>query len=630
MDAPIRSHFGPAFEHGFRLEALTIDPSTGEVTGPAGREKLDPKVIGVLVQLAVHAGHVVSREDLHEQLWPHAIVTDDALTRCIHELRRQLRQAGGDERYRTMIETLPKRGYRLNGAIAPLDLPEAAPPPGRRRAWIAAAVIAAGAALVLFAVLRRDVEPVAPLQAAESSIAVLPFVDMSEAQDQGYFADGIAEEILNRLAKSGGLRVISRTSSFSFRGDEADIPTIAAKLDVSHVLEGSVRRSGNQVRITTQLISGADNSHVWSETYDRDVGELLGVQDEIAQAIAATLRVTLAGVSAEADTPVQPEAYELFLQGRFFFNRRAPGDVERAAQYFRDSLTYDPASARAWAALAGTYNLMLLGNPGAEQQLRPLQGEAALKAVELDPGRAVAHARLAQYYFQVGEPEKGREHFARARALDPEDSLVLGFSADQAVRSGDWDGVVEIWRRLVERDPLSPTDRHNYAHFLMRAGKPEEATAQFRQALELNPEMHWGSRLGLVRSLVQQRRYDAALAESSLLPAGLPRDHGLAFLHEAPGFREQADAALERLVQSGGEAQWIVVAEAYALRGMNDDAFARLAAARVAAQDASRSPRTVRARIHDFRMELLNSPFLTPLLADPRWQALIAEPQPPA
>lgn len=626
MDAPNRSHVGLAFEHGFRLEALTIEPATGEVTGPAGREKLDPKVMGVLVQLAVRAGQVVSREDLHEQLWPNAVVTDDALTRCIHELRRHLERAGGGERYRAMIETLPKRGYRLNGVVAPHDLPEVAPqPPKARRAWIAAAAVAAGAALILFAMLRRDADPVAPPAAVANSVAVLPFADMSEAQDQEYFGDGMAEEILNRLAKSGGLRVISRTSSFSFRGADLDIPSIAAKLDVSHVLEGSVRRAGDNVRITAQLISAADNSHVWSETYDRGVGGLLDVQDEIAEAVATALRVKLTAAS-EAGTPANPEAYELFLQGRFFYNRRAPGDIERAARYFRDSLAHDPSFARAWAALAGAYALLLHDAAGDEERLRPLQRDAASKAVEFGPDLAVAHARLSQYYFQVGEPGKGEQHFARAKALDPDDPLVMGFSGDDAILTGDFEGAVEVWRRLVERDPLSPTDRINYANFLLLAGNAEQATAQFRKALELNPEFDWDARLGLLRSLVVQRRYDEAEAEIPRLPDGLPRDSGLAFLHDAPARHAEADAALERLVRAGEEVDQVMLAEIFAFRGMTNDAFTALSAAKRATQGAAHPAHTMRSKMYWLRMEMLKSPFLLPLHSDPRWRALVAEP----
>jgi tetratricopeptide (TPR) repeat protein len=324
---------------------------------------------------------------------------------------------------------------------------------------------------------------------------------------------------------------------------------------------------------------------------------------------------------------VKPEAYELYLHGRFFYNRRAPGDVELAAQYFRDSLTLDPSYARAWAALAGAYNLLLIGDEGAEEELRPLQGEAAMRAVELGPGLAVAHARLGQYYFQVGERNKGETHSTRARALDPHDPLVMGFSSDAAVRRGDFEGGAEIWRRLVERDPLSATDRQNYASFLMRAGRTDQATAQFRKALELNPELHWNTRLGLLRSLVLQRRYDEAGVEIELLPAGLPRDQGLAFLADAPGRRQESDAAIERLVLAGPEADRIALAEALTLRGLTNEAFVALAAARQAAEDAPIPAHAIRARVYQLRIEMLGSTFLKPLRSDPRWHALVAEPQ---
>jgi TolB-like protein/DNA-binding winged helix-turn-helix (wHTH) protein len=627
MNSPPAIRTDERFEKGFQLDELRVLPPTGEVIGPGGAEKLDPKVMGVLLLLAQNAGQIVAREELHEKLWANAVVTDDALTRCIHELRRQLGHAGGHERYRTLIETLPKRGYRLNDTVAPLDPRVSAPAPARAiRHWLAAGAVAAVLALVVFAVLRRE-EPAAPPVAAANSIAVLPFVDMSEAQDQAFFADGIAEEILNRLTRSGGLRVISRTSSFAFRDRAADIREIAETLDVDYVLEGSVRRSGGRVRITAQLIAAANNSHAWSETYDRDVGELLAVQDEIAEAVASALRVTLAAGSSGTGLPVKPEAYELFLQGRFFFNRRAPGDIELAAQYFRDSLTLDPSYARGWAALAGAYNLLLIRDEGAEEELRPLQGEAAMRAVELAPGLAVAHARLGQYYFQVGERSKGETHSTRAMALDPHDPLVMGFSSDAAVRRGDFEGGAEIWRRLVERDPLSPTDRQNYAHFLMRAGKADQAAAQFRKALELNPELHWNTRLGLLRSLVLQHRYDEAETEIELLPPGLPRDHGLAFLADAPGRRQQSDAALERLVLAGPEADRISLAEALTLRGLSNEAFVALAAARQAAEDAPIPAPAIRSRVYRLRLEMLGSTFLEPLRSDPRWHALVAEPQ---
>ena len=323
---------------GFRLDELRIDPLTGEVSGPGGHEKLDPKVMQVLVFMAQHAGEVVSREDLLTHLWPHAVVTEDALTRCFYELRRHLSHAGGDKRYRALLETLPKRGYRLNGKVSFIQ-------PKRRTTAIAIAAAALVAGIVALMIVRKPVETASP--EAGDSIAVLPFLDMSAERDQGFFSDGVTEEILNRLSQSENLRVISRTSSFALRDETLDVPQIGEKLSVGYVLEGSVRKSRDQVRITAQLIDVSTNAHVWSETYDRGVDDLFAIQDEIASSVATALQVTLAGGKPRGRMPENLEAYERFLQGQHFYNRRAAGDIERSVRYYREAVAIDPQYARA-------------------------------------------------------------------------------------------------------------------------------------------------------------------------------------------------------------------------------------------------------------------------------------------
>src|SRR5687768_660300 len=234
MTETAENRAGTALDQGFLLDGLTVMPQEGSVTGPAGQEKLDPKVMDVLVTLASSAGRVVLREDLLASIWPGAVVTDDALSRCIYELRRQLSQAGGDEQLKALIDTVPKRGYRLNSEIAPLALPAVPAPPagGRHRFWLALTAIPLAAALWFGgrALFYPDV-------VVASSIAILPFEDMSAGKDQGYLADGIADEIINRLMRTGDLPVIARSSSFAFRGTPVDVSQIARRLKVTHVLE---------------------------------------------------------------------------------------------------------------------------------------------------------------------------------------------------------------------------------------------------------------------------------------------------------------------------------------------------------------------------------------------------------
>ena len=618
-------------EQGFQLGELRIDPLAGEVSGPGGREKLDPKVMDVLVLLAQHAGHVVLREDLLARVWPDTVVTDDALSRCVYELRRQLSQAGGDEQYKAMFETLPKRGYRLNGEItvAPPQPGSRARTRSNRRLLIIMAALALTAGVLWFAIGQRASDPttepdIATANEAAPSIAVLPFVDMSAGQDQGYFSDGISEEILNRLAQTPALRVIARTSSFSFRGPQSGIPEIAAKLNVSHVLEGSVRRSGDHVRITAQLIAASDNSHAWSETYDRELGNLFAVQDEIAASVATALQVTLAGGAPHGQMPASIEAYERFLQAEFFYHRRAPGDIERSAKYYEEAVAIDPGYARAWAALAGAYSMLAWNGQTLAKDLQVQQGKAARKAVELDPSLAVAHARLAQFYYETLDHKKAEEHKREAVALDPDDPLVLGFTGNEAVTRGDIDAAIAMQRRAVAQDPLASTQLVNLAVLLLADGQLDEAMSEFRKVLELSPDVGLDVEIEIVRILVLQRRYDEAQSAVARLPEGKFRDHGLALLYQAPGRLAEADVALKRLAaQPGDTMDSIRLAEVFAFRGMSEEAFASLQGQ----MDALERTRDLgRPRISHFQLEMRVSPFLKPLHADPRWTALLADP----
>ncbi len=621
----------PVLEQGFLLEGLRIDPPDGVVVGPGGREKLDPKIMSVLVLMAQHAGHVVSREELHDRLWPNAVVTEDALTRCFHELRRQLSLAGGDERFRALIETLPKRGYRLNGTVAPLPEGGQAPHANRSKARliaIAAAFVAALSLAVLVAKWNGAASAGDPSVAARTadSIAVLPFVDLSAAQDQAFLADGITEEILNRLAQAGELRVIARTSSFSFRDETLDVAEIAERLDVTHVLEGSIRTSGDRVRVTAQLISASDESHVWSETYDRDVRDLFAIQDEIATAVATALQVSLGARQSQHVTAPSVAAYGQFLQGQFFYNRRATGDIARSVEYYEKALAIDPDFARAWAALAGACALLAAEGDPDSAGWRTRQGQAAHKAVELDSQLAVAHARLSQFYFQTGDRERGGQHFELAVALDPNDPLVLGHLSSRALFRGDLDQAITHQRKIVALDPVSFSQRKNLAAYLQAAGQLEEALVETRNAKALNPAPELD--VDIARLLTLEGRHDEARAVVAAMPEGKHRDQALAMLFQAPGLRPESDAALKRLalrsrVASDSESSAVRLAEAYALRGMKNEAFAVLAAEQQAlALDAGSS----RRRKWELNEALRFSHFLKALHGDPRWTELLAEP----
>src|SRR5688572_17472162 len=284
----------PIHEFGeFELDTLRrvlTSRATGQPVDITGR------VVEALVYLVERPGQLVEKKALMDALWPHVVVEEGNLTQTIHSLRRALGEKAGEDRF---IATVPGRGYRFVAAVkvrAPqvaVDAPPPRPLPRRGRviAWSAVAAVLL-VAIGIF-IWRGDRPTAEKTNSAPPSIAVLAFVDMSPEQDQAHFAEGLSEEILNMLARADALRVIARTSSFSFRDQNADIHTIAQRLAVTHVLEGSVRKAGERVRITAQLIDGATSAHVWSDTYDRDLRDIFGVQSEIAAAVADALHVTM-------------------------------------------------------------------------------------------------------------------------------------------------------------------------------------------------------------------------------------------------------------------------------------------------------------------------------------------------
>jgi len=618
-----------ALTHGFELEGLQVSPLTGEVSGPGGIAQFDPKIMAVLVLMAEHPGEVMIREELVTSLWGNVVVTDDALTRCFYELRRHLSRAGGDERYRDLIETLPKRGYRLNASVRP-GMPSGAltalTHPSPRQRWIAKLALAMVLISVAVAVVFYWKSPNRTQSAATThSIAVLPFLDMSEAKDQRYLSDGVTEEILNHLSQAKNLRVISRTSTFALRDASLDVPEIGERLDVDYVLEGSVRRSGSKLRITAQLIDVATNSHIWSKTYDRTLDDLFAVEDEIAVSVGRALQIELSGDAAPGADPASVEAYDLYLQGQFHYHRRSEGDIQRAIDYYRQAVEVSPEFARGWAALAGGYAIIngdLHGNSDAE--LLEKQGQAAYKAVELEPDLAVAQARLGQYYYHVQQPKKGDERMRIAASLDPDDPIVLGHASTVAVWDGDLSKAVGLWRRSVTQDPLSPLVRGNYAFFLQLNGQLEESLTEFRRTLELNPASasDWNGQMA--RILIQLERYDEAMPLIAGITERNFKDHVLALMHRVPERRIESDAALERLAAAADSARDRVrLAESYAYRGRVDEAFEGLLAYR-RRLDRERAQRP--RGLWNFQDEVRIAGLLRPHHDDPRWATLTAIP----
>ncbi len=324
-----------------------------------------------------------------------------------------------------------------------------------------------------------------------TSIAVLPFADLSQAKDQEYFSDGLAEELLNVLAKSPELRVAGRTSSFQFKGKNEDPRVIGQKLGVTTLLEGSVRKAGNHVRITAQLVKVADGFHLWSETYDRELTDIFAVQDEIARSVSRALKVKLLGKnrSPPASRGSNAEAYNLYLQGKYFFARRTNEDLKKAIAYYEQALRLDPAYALAWVGLAEAHIFESgQGDVPVHEGFRKSRVEVE-KALTLDPNLAEAHLALGAIRMAYDWDWSGAEAaYDRALELEPGNATVVRGAASLAATLGRFDAAIDLTRHRVELDPLSVGSHFGLGIYAWYAGRLDEAEAAFRKVLELNPD----------------------------------------------------------------------------------------------------------------------------------------------
>jgi adenylate cyclase len=423
-------------------------------------------------------------------------------------------------------------------------------------------------------VVARTAPGTAPAAAGvDRSVAVLPFVDMSAGKDQEYFADGISEELLNLLAQVPQLRVIARTSSFSFKGKEVDIAEIAKKLNVANVLEGSVRKSGEKLRITAQLIRASDSSHLWSQTYDRTMTDVFTVQDEIAAAVVEQLKVTLLGAAPKART-TDPKAYALYLQARALFRQYSPASIDQSLGLLRQALAVDPSYAPAWVGVALVYwAKMDLGMMTVPEALPPAR-EAVDKAIQADPSSPYAYATLAMVEgILQRDYTAAAQHLEKALALDPTNLDAINAASSVARRLLRLDLAIDLAQYQVSRDPVN-TDAYDALGLAYRyKGEMEKSAAAYRMLLSLAPDSGW-EHTGLGNVLLQMGDANAALAEYQKEPIESYRLIGFAKAYHDLGRKAESDAALEELKKKYAATRPYQVAVAVAYLGDADTAFA--------------------------------------------------------
>jgi serine/threonine-protein kinase len=439
---------------------------------------------------------------------------------------------------------------------------------------------------------------------AHESIAVLPFVNMSDDPGNEYFSDGISEELLNLLAKIPELRVTSRSSAFSFKGQNLTIVEIAARLNVANILEGSVRKAGNEVRITAQLIDARSDTHLWSYTWDRTLEDVFKIQDEIASEVVAQLRIKLLGDAPKART-TDPRAYALFLQARQLYHQGSAQSLERSTELLQEALAIDPGYPPAWAQLATVYRVMAGAALLPFEEGIHLAREAGERALAIDPDYAPAHAALGRSAMRIpGDLGEAAAHMKRALDLAPTDTDILNAAGILANFLGRLNDGITILEDAVASDPANANLHHSLATSYRWAGRWDEALSQYGAALDLSPG-HIASHFGIGLALLGKGEPEAALEAMRQEPDEEWRVIGLALIYHALGRNAESDSTLAESIEKNEAAAAYNIAYIYAYRGEADSAFQWL------------------RKAADYRdtglSEIAVAPWFANIESDPRW-----------
>jgi TolB-like protein len=443
--------------------------------------------------------------------------------------------------------------------------------------WLALAVVLTCAAAAYMTIDKLWISKPASQPGTEQSIAVLPFVDMSEKKDQEYFADGMAEEVLDLLAGVPSIKVIARTSSFQFKNQSVDLRSVGSTLGAAFVVEGSVRKAGDQLRVTAQLVGAKDGSHVWSETYDESSGDVLSIQGRIAASIVRALQVTIGADDLPARPVLKdPESYDLYLRGRHAMDRFDKAGFESAAGYFQQALERDPTFVRAaeWLAVAHEF-LPEWGFVPVREGYERARASVE-RALKLDPQSGLAHSILCTIEAVYDWDSAGAlQECRRALALEPRNPQVLLYAGQAEDIVGNWEEAEHLLNAGVALDPL-------FAGFHVLIGIADEHTGRFAEAeqrrrlvLKISPSFV-RAHYELGTTLLAERKLEAALEEMLKETPDGGRDAGVAMAYYALGRKAESDAALDRLVKERADDMASWVAEVHAFRGDHDQAFAWL------------------------------------------------------
>jgi len=581
---------------------------------------LTPKAFDVLFFLAQNPNRLITKDELLKAVWGDAFVEEGNLTQYISHLRKAL--AGNPEDSR-LIVTISRKGYQFTADVAlaeAADVTKAdaaqvltsgssipgipaeakagsqhspaetstvleslevdAPMPSPGRGWRIAAVLGLVAVVLLAAgyLSWRSFRLASPPKSEKIMLAVLPFQNLTGDPKQEYLADGLTEEMIAQLGRlhPEQLGVIARTSVMGYKRSDQRLDQIGRDLSVQYVLENSLRGSGDHLRVTVQLLQVKDQSHLWSQDYDYRPRDILSLEDDVARAVAREVQIRLTP-QQQADLtrlrPVNPQAFEAYLEGHYFYERGGNGDLNRALGYYEQAIKLDSSYAPAWVGLSRARFSQADRDFAPHEEGEREAREAVEQALALDPNLAEAHAQIGRIQMFVDWNWTGASaSLQRALALDPGNSAVVGFASRQVACLGRFEESLGLVRRAIVLDPLNALERGWLGQICLVMGRQKEAEISLKKAFELNPSLpDYREILGLLY-LAQGRAQDA-LAEIEREPDASLRLQGYAIVYYALGRKKDSDTALSELIAKYQTDDAFQIAEVYAFRHEPDQAF---------------------------------------------------------
>jgi TolB-like protein/DNA-binding winged helix-turn-helix (wHTH) protein len=587
----------------YRFGQFALDPRKRTLSRADSPVFLTPKAFDVLIFLVRNPNRLVTKEELLQSVWGDTFVEEGNLAQYISHLRKAL---GDNPEGSRLIVTIARKGYQFTGDVSAVDvagiakqatLQAAATETSRADArpaefptrdtaprapmhWWKAALVLASAVILVGAgyISWRHFRTPGPPRSNKIMLAVLPFENLTGDPNKEYLADGLTEETISHLGRLNPeqLGVIARTSVMGYKHKDERLDQIGRDLSVQYVLENSLRESGEHMRLTTQLIQVKDQTHLWSQDYDYLAKDILNVQDDVAKAVAREIRVRLTS-QQQADLtrshPVNPKAFDAYLQGYYFFERGTARDTEMAAKYYERATQLDPSYALAWVGLSRARNWQVnIGLIPAEEGHR-LAREAVERALALNPNLARAHTQMGKIKQQVDFDWVGADaSIQRAIALEPGNHEVVRTAAGSAAMLGRFDEALELARRAVDLDPLNADSWESLAETELFMGQLDQAAADCKKALERNPDVV-AAHVVLSQIHVMQGRPQDALAESERVGYPVVRMFLYAIAYHALGRKKESDSALSELVTKYHANNAYEIAMVYAFRNQPDEAF---------------------------------------------------------